>query len=188
MEAIGLDGSTIVAAGHVNFEGTETFVSEDGTATWQAAKPKAFHNATVKAIVDSPDGLLFGGCTDGVDDASGEFRAAMWLAPNGISGPITKHPVVDRGPNSCVMALSASASSYTAVGYIGDRAAVWTSNDGANWTRAQVNGLDIMKDAELIGVTSGSLEDVAVGAGSPPMPSGSTQTTSAIMVVSMDRQ
>jgi hypothetical protein len=164
MHAVGSVDSTLVAAGHVNFEGADLFTSDDGGRSWDRTSPRALEGATVRSIAAIEGGLLLGGCVDGNGDGTGVFEARIWRSTNGPDGPFDEVRLADDGARSCVVDLASVGPESIAVGYVEDDAAMWSSRDGEMWVRVDLP-TGGYTETGLSGVSANGARVVAAGSG-----------------------
>lgn len=108
-----------------------TLLTRDASGAWSSTEMRDVRDKQVFAITATSDGLLFGGCTGDV----GVRRApVVWSDAGGDGRALV--PVTLPGDDGCVVSLAGTEGDWLATGFDGDRAAVWSSPDGLEWTSA----------------------------------------------------
>ena len=128
---------------------TSTTTATHASTTAPGAAPVWTRLPVDEAIFGGPGGQVVRGVARGdagvvavgYDDSGGELDAAVWVSPDGATWTRIPHDeAIFGGAGSQVMwAVAAGGPGFVAVGSDdsgGDQdAAVWTSSDGASWTR-----------------------------------------------------
>lgn len=181
-------GPGFVAVGHVVDDGPPVvWASPDGRGWTRVTDADGAlgpddAGARMTAVTAGPGGLVAVGTAlvDGVQ------HAAVWGSADGTRWVRRWHD--PEGAGSAMAAVAAAGPGFVAVGHHGDDGAIWTSTDGGDWRRLDVEVLRSLPPPDgtaavlrLHGVTAGGPGVVAVGAHSQALASGPPRSHAVVL-------
>ncbi len=172
MFGVAASESGLVAVGYDASGGdadAAVWTSSDGI-TWT----RVTHDESVFGGADDQDMLSItaggpGFVAVGDDYASGESDGAVWTSPDGVTWKRVTGAALGGVDTQIIESVAAAGDDLVAVGYEYSGSdwdgVVWTSSDGATWTRAADPGsvLAGSNNEALLGVTAGGPGLIAVG-------------------------